>query len=84
MADLVSHSELDSINGVDSYWDIYSRIPKTYPKGGYVIIRIPDSVKSHFSSIEEIYDIVNRNITAGVGFEIQNLEGVPWRTKTYE
>lgn len=84
VADLVSNSELDNINGVDSYWDIYSRIPKTYPKGGYVIIRIPDSVKSHFSSIEEIYDIVNRNITAGVGFEIQNLEGVPWRTKTYE
>jgi hypothetical protein len=49
-----------------------------------VIIKIPDAVKDNFKSIEEIYDIVNRNITAGVGFEIQNLDGVAWRTKTYE
>ena len=84
VSDLMSNSEIDNIKGVNSYWDMYYKKPKTYPKGGYVIIRIPDSVKSHFKSIEEIYDIVNRNITAGVGFEIQNLEGVPWRTKTYE
>jgi hypothetical protein len=84
VSDVTSYSELRQINGVNSYWDIYSMNPTTYPKGGYVIIRIPDAVKDNFKSIEEIYDIVNRNITAGVGFEIQNLDGVAWRTKTYE
>jgi hypothetical protein len=83
-ADVVSYSELKQIKGVKSYWDMHFMEPRVYPKGGYAIIRMPDAVKNNFKSLEEIYDIVNRNITAGVGFEIQNLEGIPWRTKDYE
>lgn len=83
-ADITSYSELKQIKGINSYWDMHSMQPRVYPKGGYAIIRIPDAVKNNFKSLEEIYDIVNRNITAGVGFEIQNSDGVPWSIKNYE
>lgn len=83
-SDIASYSELNQIKGVNSYWDMQGMSTRTYPKGGYAVIKIPDAVKNNFRSIEEIYDIVNRNITAGIGFEIQNSDGVPWRTKEYE
>jgi len=83
-SELSSTTNLDTINGVKSYWDMYSLAPRAYPKGGYIIIRLPDAVKDNFQDIREIYDIVSDNITAGVSYEIQNLAGVTWRTKTDE
>ncbi len=84
VSDIDSYTTLSQIDGTHAYWDMYSVSPRAYPKGGYVAIRIPDGVKSNFTNIEEIYDIVNRNITAGVSFEIQNLDGITWTTKNYE
>ena len=83
-ADAQSKVTMDSIDGSDTYWDMYSINPKVYPRGGYTVIRMPDSVKDNFNDIQEIYDIVNRNITAGVSFEIQNPDAMTWSTKTYE
>jgi peptidoglycan hydrolase-like protein with peptidoglycan-binding domain len=63
-----------------SFADIQSGKGYTYPNGGYVIVRIPKEVKDHFTSEEEIYAIVRGNLTAGVSFDIQDLEGNDWRT----
>jgi hypothetical protein len=63
---------------INSHWDIYPIHGETYPKGGYVIIRIPEEVKQNFLGVEEIYDIVRSNLTAGISFEIQNMDGEPW------
>jgi hypothetical protein len=63
-----------------SFADIYSGKGYLYPNGGYIIVRIPKEVKSHFTSEEEIYSIVRSNLTAGVSFDIQDLEGNDWRT----
>ena len=60
------------------HWDIYPSYGTTYPKGGFVIVKIPEKVKENFQSVEEIYEIVRSNLTAGVSFEIQDLNGKPW------
>lgn len=49
----------------------------SYPRGGF-IVRLPDEVKDNFENIEEVYDIIRRNLTAGVSFQIQNLDGELW------
>ena len=84
ISDVQSKAIMDSIDGASSYWDIYSLNPRAYPMGGYAVIRMPDSVKDNFNDIQEIYDIVNRNITAGVSFEIQNTDAITWSTKDNE
>lgn len=61
-----------------SYWDIYPASGVAYPKGGYVIIKIPKEVKDNFQSIQEIYTIIRNNITAGVSFEVQDMDGNPF------
>ena len=61
-----------------SYWDTYPSHGMAYPKGGYVIIKLPKEVKDNFLNITEIYDIVYRNLTAGVSFEIQDMDGNPF------
>jgi len=59
-------------------WDMYPVHGTSYPRGGFVIIKIPEEVKNNFNSVLEIYEIIRSNLTAGVSFEIQNLEGEPW------
>jgi hypothetical protein len=61
-----------------SYWDIYPANGMAYPKGGYVIVKLPKEVKDNFNSVTEIYDIVYKNLTAGVSFEIQDMDGNPF------
>jgi hypothetical protein len=66
---------------IQSNWDVYPANGIAYPKGGYVIIKLPKEVKDNFNSVTEIYDIVYRNLTAGVSFEIQDMEGNPFGIK---
>lgn len=61
-----------------SYWDVYPPEGSAYNKGGYVIIRIPDEVRSHFVDPKEIYQIISNNLTAGVVFELQDMNGNTW------
>lgn len=61
-----------------SYWDMYPSEGLAYPKGGYIIIKLPNEVKNNFQTVQEIYDIVYRNMTAGVSFEIQDMDGNPY------
>ena len=68
----------EDIPKAQSNWDIYPSHGTSYPKGGFVIVKLPEEVKTHFNSVEEVYNIVRSNLTAGVSFEIQNLDGEPW------
>jgi hypothetical protein len=64
---------------VASYSDIYTGMSFLHPNGGYVIIQIPQEVMSNFNSRDEIYSIVRNNLTAGVSFDIQDVDGKNWR-----
>ena len=77
-ANFTTNSVVDDINQAISYWDIYPALGEAYPKGGYVIIKLPALVKRNFLNHEEVYDIVRRNITAGVVFELQDMDGKDW------
>lgn len=61
-----------------SYWDTYPSESESYMKGGYVIIRIPQEVKKNFTSSSEIYNIIRNNLTAGIVFDLQDMEGNSW------
>jgi len=61
-----------------SHWDVYPPEGAAYTKGGYVVIRIPEEVKNNFIDPEEIYQIIESNLTAGVAYELQNMNGEPW------
>lgn len=63
-----------------NFADLNSGKGYLYPNGGYVIIKIPKEVKQNFNSVEEVYNIVRSNLTAGVAFDIQDMDGNDWRT----
>jgi hypothetical protein len=65
-------------NDVLYNWDVYPPSAMAYPNGGYVIIRIPREVENNFVDRTEVYDIIRSNLTAGVVFELQDLEGNSW------
>jgi len=56
------------------YWDIGSGAGQSYQKGGFVIVRLPNDILSMFSE-EEINNTIHRNITAGVAWKIESLDG---------
>jgi len=69
-----------SDSNILSFADIYCGKGYVYPNGGYVIVRIPKQVKDHFTSEEELYSIIRSNLTAGVSFDVQDMDGNDWRT----
>jgi len=69
---------LNDIEESISYWDVYPAMGEAYPKGGYVVVKIPKLVKKNFTNPDEVYTIVRNNITAGVVFELQDMEGKDW------
>jgi peptidoglycan hydrolase-like protein with peptidoglycan-binding domain len=64
-----------------SFWDVYPPLQQAYPKGGFVIIKIPREVLNNFENAEEVYSIIDRNITAGVSYRLQDMEGNDWGVK---
>ena len=67
-----------SIPDVLSYWDVYPPLGKSYSKGGYVVIRVPEIIKDYFLDKKEIYQIISNNLTAGIVYELQDMSGNPW------
>lgn len=61
-----------------SHWDTYPHYGLSYPKGGFIIIKLPEEIKNNFIDVNEIYDIIRKNLTAGISFQIQDLNGKPW------
>lgn len=65
------------VNDAATYWDVGYATGSSYPKSGYAVIRLPDALRSQFSE-QEITEVIQRNIGAGVGFKIENLQGEDW------
>jgi hypothetical protein len=76
--DKSNHELIEAIPEVLSFWDVYSPNGKAYNKGGYVIIRIPEEVKDYFVDQKEIYNIISNNLTAGIAYELQDMDGNSW------
>ncbi len=72
--------EYESNKDVLSFADVYSGKGFLHANGGYVIIRIPKEVINNFSSKQDVYNIVRNNLTAGVSFDIQDVDGTDWRS----
>lgn len=72
--------EYDSNKEILSYADLYSGKGFLHANGGYVIVKIPKEVINNFNSKEEVYNIVRNNLTAGVSFDIQDVDGTDWRS----
>ena len=73
-------SVIEGNSNVLSFSDIHSGKGHLYANGGYVIVKIPKEVKANFTSIDQVYAIVRANLTAGVAFDIQDMDGNDWRT----
>ena len=63
---------------IDSYWDVSASSIASVQSGGFVVIRLPKMLKLVFPDTKDIEDIIRRNISAGVDFMIEDLEGRPW------
>jgi hypothetical protein len=73
-------SVIEGNSNVLSFSDIHSGKGYLYANGGYVIVKIPKEVKANFASVDQVYAIVRANLTAGVAFDIQDMDGNDWRT----
>ena len=74
----LNNQAFDNLTGLDSAWDVQTPAGSAYPNGGYIIVRIPQEVKNHFTRNYEIYRIISNNLTAGVVYDLQDMEGNPW------
>lgn len=72
--------EYETNKEILSYADLYSGKGFLHANGGYVIVKIPKEVINNFNSKEEVYNIVRNNLTAGVSFDIQDVDGTDWRS----
>jgi hypothetical protein len=59
------------------YWDVSYGAGLPYQAAGYVIVRLPAGLKDYFTK-EEITAIIEKNITVGVQFKIEDLDGGEW------
>lgn len=67
-----------TVKEASSFWDVYPAEQQAYSKGGFIIIKMPREVLNNFTSEQELYSIISRNITAGVVYKIQDMEGNDW------
>lgn len=58
-------------------WDINYANGLAYQRGGYIIIRLPKELKDYFTETD-IRSVIDRNITSGVWYDIEDSEGNSW------
>ena len=82
--DVQSYGSLDinkvfkDVKEASSFWDVYPPEQQAYSKGGFIIIKMLKEVLDNFTSEAELYSIISKNITAGVAYKIQDMEGNDW------
>jgi peptidoglycan hydrolase-like protein with peptidoglycan-binding domain len=59
---------------IHQYVDVEPHRAEAYQAGGFVIIRIPKEL-GEFYTEEQVKAIINKNITAGVRFKLEDLQG---------
>lgn len=67
----------------ENYWDIVPQEATSYQKGGFVVIRFPADIINYCTE-RQVIDAIERNITLGVRYKIEALDGSPivWPTET--
>jgi len=61
-----------------SHWDIGYGAGMSYQRGGFVVIRLPRAIKDEFPNENDIIEAIERNISAGVQYIIEDSEGNSW------
>ena len=75
---LKHHLKLNELGReVSSYWDSPAGQPYSYRQGGFVIVRLPKEIAEDFASEDDLRAVIDRNMTAGVAYEIQDYAGEP-------
>lgn len=59
------------------YWDINYGAGMSYQDAGFVVIRLPSQLKEIYSDAF-INEVIDRNLTAGVRYKIEDLSGNDW------
>lgn len=60
------------------YWDINFGAGFSYQTGSFIIVRLPKELKEQFPDVQDIKDTIDRNITVGVQYKIETLQGEDW------
>jgi putative peptidoglycan binding protein len=60
-----------------TYWDISLGTGNSYQKAGFLVIRLPSQLKDYCTE-QQIVEAVERNITTGVRYKIEDLVGNDW------
>jgi hypothetical protein len=62
----------------EGYWDFGNGGGLSFQYGGFVIVRLPKMLKTIFPDEKDIINIIRKNISAGVEFKVEDLEGQSW------
>jgi hypothetical protein len=63
----------------NSYWDVVPSHVTGYQKGGFIIVRLPAELKNDLTT-SDIIEAIDKNISAGVAYKVQDLEGNTWES----
>ncbi len=72
---------LDNYPEVRSNWDIMGPDGYAYSNGGYVVIQLPENLKTYMSNAK-IKETISAALTAGVVYDLQNYSGEDWYKTT--
>ncbi len=79
LAENTTAAQAEAINSEYKYnWDIDYAYGTPYQAGGFIIIRLPASLKDRFPDTQDIVDVIERNIPAGVRYKIEDTDGNNW------
>lgn len=62
----------------ESYWDVVPNYPVSYQNGGFVIIQLPAELQDDFTD-DDIINTIERNITVGTRYKLEDSDGNDWR-----
>lgn len=60
-----------------AYWDVRHGTGSSYQRAGFIVVRLPAVLRDEFDE-PDILETVERNITAGVRFKLEDLAGNSW------
>jgi len=76
----INSSDLkNDVKYTDNYWDINYGFGESYQSGGYVLIRLPEELKTRFEDDSLVRLAVNKNMPIGSAYGIEDSNGNPWR-----
>jgi hypothetical protein len=75
--DIPSMQAFNILQEARNYWDINYGTGMSYQNAGFIIIRLPASVKKTYSE-SFIHEVIDKNIPAGIAYRLEDLDGNDW------